>query len=78
MSFNLGSNHKMKDRFCTEGECQYAKGHIFWPLSICNVNGCKGIMHVIKTNWDNYSFGHGGGHVGFTFECSLCQRTEEY
>lgn len=41
---------------CTHEECRYLRGH---GSPVCF---CGGVWHAVASNWDAYSFGHGGGH----------------
>lgn len=37
---------------------------------------CGGQVHAVASNWDNYSYGHGGGHVDFLTVCSKCGKVD--
>lgn len=65
------STHAVGERTCVVGDCRY-KGHNADLLPMCL---CGGVRHVVATDWSEYSFGHAGGHVGFTWQCDQCGGT---
>lgn len=54
---------------CTHQECVYLRAH---GTPHCRKQGCDGTVHAVASCWDDYSFGHAGGHVYFLTVCEKC------
>lgn len=56
---------------CPHPECRYLAAQ-HGPWSCCT----PVVVHAVASNWDAYSFGHGGGHVAFLTVCPTCGRID--
>lgn len=53
---------------CPHEECHYLRGH---SSARCS---CGQTRYAITTDWNDYHFGHSGGHVWFLTACPTCGR----